>query len=85
MHVARLLSDGLQPLPDIRSLLTQDKIDDPATPHMLPRLATVGQNVGVGATRFFESIGQDGQAVKGGGRVNRLSQFDHRAIAPRQP
>src|SRR6185437_11025043 len=56
------------------SRLAQHEIDDPTAAHMLAGLTAVIQNVGVGAARFFQSVGQDGQTVESTLLVNRLSQ-----------
>jgi hypothetical protein len=67
------------------SLLTQEEVHHPATPDVRPRLATMGEEVGLRAVRFFEDVCQDGQAVEGPLLVDALGQLDHRAIVPRQP
>ena len=44
----------------------------------------MGKDVGITATRFFQGIGQDEQAVESPLFVYGLSQFDHRAVVPRE-
>jgi hypothetical protein len=41
---------------------------------MLPRLAAVLQDVGVGAAGVFQGVGEDGQAVEGPFIVDGLSK-----------
>jgi len=53
-------------------LLAQEQIDYPTTSDMLPRLAAVGENVGVGAARFFKGVAQDGKNVKSSFLVDGL-------------
>ncbi len=70
---------------DAGLLLAQDQVHDPAPLHMLPRLAAMVQNVGVSAARFFQTVGQDGQAIEGPVLVDRLGQFKDAAAAPGHP
>jgi hypothetical protein len=52
---------------------------------MLPWLAAVIQNVGIGATGFFQSISQDGHTVKGTLVVDALGYLLYRAVVPGEP
>src|SRR5262245_52015029 len=56
------------------SLLPEQKVYDPATPDVRPRTPTVVEDVGVGAARCFEGVGQDVQAVEGPVVVDALGQ-----------
>ena len=42
----------------------------------------MGQNNGVGAARFLQGVGQDGQAVEGSVVVSYLGKADHPEAEP---
>src|SRR5262249_7950132 len=64
------------------SHLTQNQIHHPTASYMLPWLSAVRENVGVSATGFLKSIGQDGHQVEVSVVVNGLGQFRDSAIVP---
>jgi hypothetical protein len=67
------------------SFFLEQKINDPASSHMLARLTAMIQNVSVGAARFFKSIRQYRHTVKGTLIVDGLGDPLHRAIVPHEP
>jgi hypothetical protein len=66
-------------------LLLQEQIYHPAPPHMLPRLPTMLQYLGVGAARFFQSIGQDREVREATFLVDCLGEFGAGAGLPGEP
>jgi len=54
------------------SPLPQQSIEHPATAHVRPWPAQVGEDVGVVATCFFEGVGQHRQTVEGSAIVDAL-------------
>jgi hypothetical protein len=48
----------------IQSLLAQNEIDDPAAPDVRPRPPAVGEDVDIGAARFFKTVCQDRQVIE---------------------
>ena len=57
----RAIEATLVPLP---SFLSQQQINHPTPPDVLPRLAAVREDVGVVAARFFKGIGENGQVAE---------------------
>src|SRR4051812_29371463 len=57
-----------------RSLLAQKEVHDPTSTDMLTRLTAVAKHVGVSASRIFEGVSQDREAVEGTVIVNSLGQ-----------
>jgi hypothetical protein len=47
-----------------RLLLAQDQVHDPAAPDVRSLLPAVTEDVGVGATRFFQSVGKERRASR---------------------
>src|SRR5262245_16121858 len=68
-----------------RLLLAQKKVYNPASTDVIPWLAAVTEDVGVGATCFLQGISQDGQAIEGSLIVNGLGKSWDGATVPRQP
>ena len=62
--------------------LPQEQIDHPAAAHMVARLTTVGEEVGVVAAGVFEGIGEDRKTIERPFIVDRLCQGGNRAVVP---
>ena len=67
------------------SRLAQQHIDDPAAADVFAGLAAVVEDVGVGTARFFQSVGEDGQAVKCTLVVDCLGEFCNGGVIPAKP
>jgi hypothetical protein len=64
------------------SLLPKDEVERPATSDMFSGLSKVAQDVLKGASSLFQSIGQNGEALKGTLLVDGRSEFLHGRSKP---
>src|SRR5262249_18959317 len=67
-----------------RSGPAQQKIDDPAPADMLAWMATVPEDVGVVAARFFQGVGQDGHVAEVAAVVHPWGHGHGEAAVPGQ-
>jgi hypothetical protein len=62
--------------------LTKDQINNPTAAYMLACRAAMVKDFLVVAAGFFQGVGQERQAVKDAGVVDRVSQLANSAVAP---